>query len=251
MRRRSRPEPGRVGAPATRDAAGGRRSSGGPGPCRAVAGSKSRPRKRLACRAAGRAHRRAAGRTAARRLLEHDVPIGPDNCIEPGGPDGGQPAHFFPRRNRFVFSVAVPADFGDKEVVWTLTTNGVTERAYGTLRHQYAVDDVVMSANFGAGGEPVTLSAIVTDDGKPAPRAMSAALVGHSHFVPNSATGLRFSWHHYRGPGPVAFDPPRRRCGRVGGTGVTRPGRPVGRCHRARRTTGGPPAPPSVSPART
>lgn len=102
-------------------------------------------------------------------------------------------------------------------MVWTLTTNGVTERAYGTLRHQYAVDDVVMSANFGAGGEPVTLSAIVTDDGKPAPRAMSAALVGHSHFVPNSATGLRFSWHHYRGPGPVAFDSPRRWEGRRDG----------------------------------
>jgi hypothetical protein len=171
---------------------------------------------------------------------EFDVAVGPDNNIEPAGPDRGQPTHFFPRRNQFVFSVPVPADFGDVEVVWTLTTNGVTERAYGTLRHQYAVDNVVMSANFGAGGqtgfnprlvgnrppevrvdgerarrarvgEPVTLSAIATDDGKPGPRAMSAALVGQSHFVPNSATGLRLSWYHYRGPPAIELDPPQTK----------------------------------------
>src|SRR3974390_1383702 len=52
---------------------------------------------------------------------EFDVPIGPDNNIEPGGPDQGQPTHFFPRRNRFVFWVNVPKDLGDKELVWTRT----------------------------------------------------------------------------------------------------------------------------------
>lgn len=171
---------------------------------------------------------------------EFDVPLGPDNNIQPGGPDLGQPTHFFPQRNQFVFSVHVPADFGDDEVVWTLTTNGVTERAYGTLHPLYAVDEVVMSANFGAGGQtgfnpqlvgnqwpvvqvegqhtlrtrvgqPVSLSAIATDDGKPSARAMSARLVGTSHFVPNSATGLRLSWYHYRGPGSVTFDPPQTK----------------------------------------
>ena len=30
---------------------------------------------------------------------EIDVPVGPDNNLEPGGPDRGQPAHFFPRRS--------------------------------------------------------------------------------------------------------------------------------------------------------
>src|SRR5919204_6382716 len=48
---------------------------------------------------------------------ELDVPIGPDNDIEPGGPDFGQPTHFLPRRNRFVFKVHVPKDWGDKELV--------------------------------------------------------------------------------------------------------------------------------------
>jgi hypothetical protein len=170
---------------------------------------------------------------------EFDVPVGPDNNVEPNGPDGGQPAHFFPRRSQFVFKVRVPADFGNKEVVWTLTINGITEKAYATLRPAYAVDETVMMANFGAGGPtgfhpemlgneppkltiaggkqltarvgvPLTLSAVATDDGKPASRPMLAAL-GQSHFVPNSATGLRLSWFGYRTPGQVQFDPPQTK----------------------------------------
>src|SRR5262245_9534330 len=42
---------------------------------------------------------------------EIDIPIGPDNSIEPAGPDRGQPTHFYPRRNRFVFRVTVPKDW--------------------------------------------------------------------------------------------------------------------------------------------
>ena len=62
---------------------------------------------------------------------ELHIPIGPDNSIEPGGPDQGQPTWFLPRRNRFLFRIRVPADFGDKELVWTLTSpNGETKRAY-------------------------------------------------------------------------------------------------------------------------
>jgi hypothetical protein len=40
----------------------------------------------------------------------------------------GQPTHFLPRRNRFMFKVPVPKDFGTKELVWTLRTSGVTEK---------------------------------------------------------------------------------------------------------------------------
>ena len=68
------------------------------------------------------------------------IPIGPDNNIEPGGPDRGQPTFFLPRRNRNVLRIKVPADFGKKELVWTLTANGKTERAYGTLKPDYAHD---------------------------------------------------------------------------------------------------------------
>src|SRR5438094_746959 len=83
---------------------------------------------------------------------EVDVPIGPENSIEPGGADQGQPTHFLPRRNRFLVRIRVPGDFGKKELVWTLTTRGKTTRAYGTLKPDYYIDDIVIMNNTGAGG---------------------------------------------------------------------------------------------------
>ena len=83
---------------------------------------------------------------------ELDVPVGEENSFSPGPADRGQPTHFLPRRNRFVFEVRVPADWGDKELVWTLTTNGVTERAYATLRPDYIVDNTVVMSETGALG---------------------------------------------------------------------------------------------------
>src|ERR1700693_4572105 len=43
---------------------------------------------------------------------EVDIPIGPNNMMEPGGVDQGQPAHFYSRRQEFVFKVKVPKDWG-------------------------------------------------------------------------------------------------------------------------------------------
>jgi hypothetical protein len=74
---------------------------------------------------------------------EFHLPVGPDNNVEPGGPDQGQPTWFFPRRNHFIFSIRVPKDFGKQEIVWSITTNGKTERAYGTLKPDYILDDIV------------------------------------------------------------------------------------------------------------
>jgi len=36
------------------------------------------------------------------------IPAGPDNKIEPGPPDRGQPTYFLPRRQSWVFRVTVP-----------------------------------------------------------------------------------------------------------------------------------------------
>ncbi len=82
-------------------------------------------------------------------LEEFDVPIGPDNAIAPGGPDQGQPTHFYPRRNPFLFTISVPKDFGEKEFIWTLTTNGVTERAYASLKTDYQINNQVISLEVG------------------------------------------------------------------------------------------------------
>ena len=80
---------------------------------------------------------------------EFDIPIGPQNAIEPGGPDQGQPTHFYPRRNPFLFSIRVPADFGNKELIWTLTANGKTEKAYASLKSDYQIDPQVISTEVG------------------------------------------------------------------------------------------------------
>src|SRR5260221_13682697 len=58
-------------------------------------------------------------------VQELDVPIGPNNRIEPGGPDLGQPTHFLPGRRTGMFVVAVPKEFTkDQRFTWTLTANG-------------------------------------------------------------------------------------------------------------------------------
>jgi autonomous glycyl radical cofactor GrcA len=142
---------------------------------------------------------------------EIDVPVGPDNSFDKGGADQGQPTHFMPRRNRFVFRVPVPANFTEKdELIWTLTTKGKTEKAYATIRTDYMVDDVVKASEtgaLGAGtsspevrankppvvkvdgarkltarvGEPLTIVTAVTDDGIPKPRGagLSGAAVAN------------------------------------------------------------------------
>src|SRR5689334_14662430 len=46
---------------------------------------------------------------------EIDVPVGPENSFNIGGADQGQPTHFLPRRNRFIFSVPVPPGFKDTD----------------------------------------------------------------------------------------------------------------------------------------
>ena len=167
---------------------------------------------------------------------EIHVPIGPDNHVEPGGPDRGQPTWFLPRRNRFLFRVRVPADFGDGELVWTVTSpNGRTYRAYGALNPDYFIDRYVVQRNNGlttaddlptnqapalevAGpaartvrrAEPVTLTAAARDDGLPKTRPMRPYDPSRpGSIVPITATGLRLSWFVYRGPGGVTFDPPQ------------------------------------------
>jgi hypothetical protein len=157
------------------------------------------------------------------------IPVGPGNNIEPGGPDRGQPTFFLPRRNRNVVRIKVPRDFGSKELVWTLTANGKMERAYGTLKPDYAHDKAVQYLNNsgismvgraernqapvvsieGAAQrtstvrEPLALSAIVTDDGIPAPRAAPRGSIGF-----RSSVGLRVAWFVFRGQGnAVTFDP--------------------------------------------
>src|SRR5437899_9964394 len=83
---------------------------------------------------------------------EFDVPIGADNAIDPGGPDRGQPTHFQPRRNRFIFRVRVPREWGDKEMAWTLATQGVARKAYASLRTDLQIENIDIMSETGALG---------------------------------------------------------------------------------------------------
>jgi hypothetical protein len=82
---------------------------------------------------------------------EPDVPIGPNNRIEPGGPDFGQPTHFHTGRQYGVFAIRVPKDFGSKRLTWTLTANGQTSTVSFWTNPPYWVDFYLNQAN---GNEP-------------------------------------------------------------------------------------------------
>ena len=43
----------------------------------------------------------------------------------------------------------MPKDFGDKELIWTLTTHGKTEKAYASLKNDYMIDNQVISTEVG------------------------------------------------------------------------------------------------------
>jgi hypothetical protein len=202
------------------------------------------------------------------------VPIGPNNAFDPGPQDRGQPTHFDPRRQSFVFRVTLPADWGTKELVWTVNHNGKVYTAIGSLTTNWIIDEGTWRANRGSGingrtandylgnkppaveivgpamikakvGDPVTLAATATDDGRPGPRPKRAGrsgggeggatakvvlsnpdlpTVGGNHSGAASGTGgptdqnivkvssayetgLAVTWRHYRGAGQASFAP--------------------------------------------
>ena len=161
------------------------------------------------------------------------IPAGPDNKLEPGPADRGQPTYFLPRRQSWIFRVQVPADWGNKELVWTLTAHGKTEKAYASLMSEEEISEriIMTRGNLNPGdddpnkppvvtiapvtaasaGQPVSLTALVTDDGLPRPRPVRQARAGIPTAQSNNATnrprGLTVSWFQYGGPAQVTFDP--------------------------------------------
>ncbi len=162
------------------------------------------------------------------------IPAGPDNKLEPGAPDRGQPTYFLPRRQPWIFRVQVPKDWGQQELVWTITSHGRTEKAYAQLfPEEEIIERLIMTrGNLSPGeddpnkppsvsiapvasatlGSPVTLTALVTDDGLPRPHPPRELPPGaipqaqtNSAAAPPKA-GLFVTWFEYRGPAKVIFD---------------------------------------------
>ncbi len=184
------------------------------------------------------------------------VPVGPDNSLEPGLADRGQPTHFYNRRQQFAFTVRVPADWGDKDLVWTVAHNGRTDRAFGHLWPVWEIDAGVRLLNRGAGSaqgfadnqrpfiaidgaddlevtlpDSLEVTVVAGDDGVPPPNLKFAKR--NQRRGPKSqavvdprkaaATGLAVTWLHWRGPGTVTFDPRVPEIGE-GGRAVTQVG---------------------------
>tara|TARA_Y100000588_G_scaffold393638_1_gene510437 strand:+ start:873 stop:1844 length:972 start_codon:yes stop_codon:yes gene_type:complete len=191
---------------------------------------------------------------------EFDLPVGPDNyfsivevgadpsleadeafepAYSPQMAEQGQPTHFFPRRNPFLFTIPIPdpAEFSgpeDRQLVWTLTANGKTQRVYASLSPNYAVDGQSMSTDMGGNygsthqdlrsnippeveiegpeertvkvGEPLSLVAYASDPDnypprreRPRPQSIEDLYRTPRGSVVRSIPGLRLSWIVYRG----------------------------------------------------
>ena len=87
------------------------------------------------------------------------VEVGPENYFSPGDEDRGQPGHFYPRTQRYQFTVRVPEDTGtslEDGIVWHLTANGSEQLAYGWLQPEWEIDPNTITSNSGTGrGRPV------------------------------------------------------------------------------------------------
>ena len=165
-----------------------------------------------------------------------DIPIGPDNHLDPGGPDQGQPTHFLPRRQWGVFIVTVPADFGDKKLTWTLVAHGKSTAVPMGLNPLYEVEPYKDAAQgntppvlkFDPNGhsfqgpprgvaatlaatvsEPLTLTLWATDDAVVDPDRKPGEL------------SVTISWSQFRGPAAVAFSDAKPKIDKADGHAST------------------------------
>ena len=165
---------------------------------------------------------------------EFDIPVGPDNRIEPGGPDQGQPTHFMPARQWGVFTIKVPPDFGTGKLAWTIVSNGFTNRITLHTRPEWIVDpfedaqkNTPPVLRFDRGGpsftgppttvvarytasarEPLAVSAWITDEGPRLNVLPPASVKGRGRAV-SEPPPLSVGWSTFRGPGQVKFENPK------------------------------------------
>jgi hypothetical protein len=154
-----------------------------------------------------------------------NVPVGPENKVEPGTADQGQPTRFAPGRQYGVFTVAVPRDRSKTEVTWTLTVHGKTTSIPANLKPEFVIEpfkevggsfpgNTPPVVKLDAGGEsiqgpvgvtvtrsatvgiPMPLDVWATDDGLP---------------PPTERRGVSVTWSLFRGPREVTFENPTPR----------------------------------------
>ena len=162
---------------------------------------------------------------------ELDVPIGPNNRIEPGGPDMGQPTHFLTGRQWGMFMVPVPRDFKPTDsYVWTITGNGQTTNIPLRLNSDYVMSPF---SEIAVGNTPPVIRFEQTGKTVQGPLATPAAAAsktatvntplelpvwatddmkytnGTSAPMTSQRPAVTVRWSKYRGPGNVTFEKPR------------------------------------------
>jgi hypothetical protein len=157
-----------------------------------------------------------------------DIPVGPNNRVEPGAVDQGQPTHFEIGRQWGVFVIKVPKEFGTKTLTWTIVANGETQSIPLTLNKGYPISPyeelgmhnkppvlafseggakvtgppTAVAATFtGTVNQPVEISIWVEDPKAP---TEGAGFGGRG-----SGSVATISVHEFRGPGKVTFDKAR------------------------------------------
>ncbi len=156
------------------------------------------------------------------RKQEVDIPVGPNNALEPGGPDRGQPTHFIPGRGWGLFTVNVPADFGENKITWTIVANGKSTVIPASLKPEWEISPFIEAA---VGNTPPVLSFDEHGPSVQGPRGLMVerrAKVGEplpltvwvsddAKFTSSSGaklpniTPVALRWIPYRAPGHVVF----------------------------------------------
>jgi hypothetical protein len=149
-----------------------------------------------------------------------DIPIGPNNRIDPGGPDHGQPTHFLAGRMWGEFVIKVPKDFGDKKYTWTIIANGKTTVIPLNLATDWEVSPfedathntppyIGFSATGpfvnGPAGQSASLTTTVSN-----PLPLTIWVADDANSVPGMTKprtpAATVFWSKFRGPGDVTFD---------------------------------------------
>ena len=151
-----------------------------------------------------------------------EIPLGSDNFIAPAEFDGRQPTRFEPvpdrdRRHWGAFTVTVPADFGDRDVVWTLHVRGQTLSVPGRLNSpsyelagwvfpgRSSMSPLLRWAPEGPAGRGPSG---ITGEARAARVGMPFALhtwVGRDPGGVADERPINVKWFKHQGPGDVAF----------------------------------------------
>jgi hypothetical protein len=157
-----------------------------------------------------------------------EIPIGPDNSLEPAQFNGMQPTTFPPvnyggfnaRRERGVFTITIPPEMRNQDVVWTIRSNGqtlrvpgrVTSPAYELGYQPMAMGSLPPALRFVQGGPlgrgpegiiaPTAVSATVGQ-----PVTLSFHAEDDQSVRQSPAVPLGVNWFKHQGPGTITFAP--------------------------------------------